>query len=456
MGNVVTCPLLRMPETLKQPEMSSSSSLKGEWVSEPPRRDTGHVLPDWYQQIQADSWHSFLETPEPTRKDQDWRFADLKKIRFERITPVGSSIEQGAIVKRFRSNRVESSIGHCLFVNGEVVDSDFSKLPEGVICLEINEALATHSDLVKEHFMQDPVRLGSEKFATLHGSATLNGIFIHVPKNIVIDGPIEIHHFNGGEATGNFPHTLIVAEANSFVSVIENFETISEDDSPITIGMVDLDARDGGKIQYASLQNNGPKAKHMQINASRIGRDSQVKNCFVNLGSAWVRNEAVSRMIDTGADSQMFSANLANSKEEYDQRTLQLHEAQHTTSDLLYKNALYDQSRTIFSGLIQVGENAHHTDSYQTCRNMLGSDEAEANAMPGLEIDADQVKCSHGSTSGQISDEEIFYLKARGIPAERARRMISFGFLNEVIQRLAGDGVKEFIGEKVEAKFRAI
>ena len=152
----------------------------------------------------------------------------------------------------------------------------------------------------------------------------------------------------------------------------------------------------------------------------------------------------------------MFSANLANSKEEYDQRTLQLHEAQYTTSDLLYKNSLYDQARTIFSGLIQVGENAHHTDSYQTCRNMLGSDEAEANAMPGLEIDADQVKCSHGSTSGQISDEEIFYLKARGIPAERARRMISFGFLNEVIQRLAGDGVKEFIGERVEAKFRAI
>ncbi|NNE91196.1 MAG: Fe-S cluster assembly protein SufD [Verrucomicrobiales bacterium] len=431
-------------------------SAHGEWVSEPLRRDVGAELPDWYQQIQADSWHNFLETPEPVRKDENWRFADLKKIRFERINPVGSLNEQGSFVERFRSNRVDSAIGHCLFANGHLIESDFSQLPDDVIACEINEALANHSELVKEHFMQDPARLGSQKFAALHGASTLCGVFIHVPKNVVIDGVIEIHHVNSGENTGIFPHTLIVAEANSKVSVFENFETAGKGDSPITVGMVDLDARDGGKIQYASFQNNGPNARHMQINASRVGRDSAVKNCFVNLGSMWVRNEAVSRMMEPGADSQMFSANLANGTEEYDQRTLQLHEAQHTTSDLLYKNALYDDARTIFSGLIQVGKGAHHTDSYQTCRNMLGSDTAEANAMPGLEIDADQVKCSHGSTSGPISEEEIFYLMARGIPAERARRMISLGFLNEVIQRLEGDDVKEFIFGKVEAKFRAI
>ena len=144
-------------------------------------------------------------------------------------------------------------------------------------------------------------------------------------------------------------------------------------------------------------------------------------------------------MVETGADCRVVAANLSNGVQECDQRTLQSHEAEHTTSDLFFKNALYDRSRAIFSGLIEVHPGAHHTDSYQTCRNLLGSDEAEANAMPGLEIDADQVKCSHGSTSGAISDEEIFYLRARGIPADDARKIISLGFLNESIAKLDGD-----------------
>ena len=166
-----------------------------------------------------------------------------------------------------------------------------------------------------------------------------------------------------------------------------------------------------------------------------------------------MRNESISRMTDLGADCQIYGANLANDTQEYDQRTLQSHEAQHTTSNLFFKNALYHRSRTIFSGLIHVKPGAHHTDSFQTCRNLMGSDEAEANSMPGLEIDADQVKCSHGSTSGTISDEEIFYLRARGIPAEDARKMISLGFLNEAIDKLDGDSVKEMLFARVERKF---
>ena len=194
----------------------------------------------------------------------------------------------------------------------------------------------------------------------------------------------------------------------------------------------------------------------MQINSSRVGRDAKITSAFVNLGAEWIRQESTARMMEQGSDCQIFSANLANGVQEYDQRTLQSHEAQHTTSDLLFKNALYDQSRTVFAGLIEVKPGSHHTDSYQTCRNLLGSNEAEANAMPGLEIDADQVKCSHGSTSGQISDEEIFYLHARGIDAEAARQMISLGFLNESISRLKGEAVQTYLFERFERKFRSL
>ena len=163
-----------MSTTLTKPEMSLPN---GEWISEPPRREVGVQLPDWYLQIQADCWHNFLETPVPVRKDEAWRFADLKKSRIERINRVDSTSDPSSIVERFRSNRVDSAIGHCLFANGLLVDSDLSRLPEGVVACEINEALAKHGELVKEHFMQDPVRLGAEKFAALHGSATLCGVF---------------------------------------------------------------------------------------------------------------------------------------------------------------------------------------------------------------------------------------------------------------------------------------
>jgi len=136
-----------------------------------------------------------------------------------------------------------------------------------------------------------------------------------------------------------------------------------------------------------------------------------------------------------------------------DMRTLQNHIAPRTYSDLLYKNALYDKSRTIFSGLINVAEGAHYTDAYQKCRNLLNSDNAEAVSMPGLEINADQVKCSHGATSAPISEDELFYLKARGIPDTDSRHLITVGFLEDVIAKLGQESLVEYLDRRIEAKF---
>ena len=137
-------------------------------------------------------------------------------------------------------------------------------------------------------------------------------------------------------------------------------------------------------------------------------------------------------------------------------RTLQLHEKAHTTSNLLYKNALYDEVRTIFAGLIMVEEGAQHTDAYQTCRNLLMSDQCEANSMPGLEINADQVKCSHGSTAGPITDDELFYLRARGIPESAARQLMTFGFVKEAVDGIGDDELEKVVLEKIDRRFRRI
>ena len=443
---------------LTSPEETTSRPA-ADWCEAPPVTDADAKLPEWYRSLRAEAWERFRGTPAPARTNQAWRFADLKHVRFEGYAPALPLAESvvADLVARAVGERPADYAAHFVFANSRLIHAETPGLPEAALCLPVGETLLTQPERIRGHFLQHEDFLGGEKFASLHAASTLSGLFVCLPKGCVVTHPVIVHHFVGGDGAVIFPHTLVVAEDQSSVSVFDLFESITPGEETLIVAMADLHADHGGRIQYAALQDLGDTgAKHVQLQHTRAGRDASVKVGFVNLGSGWIRNESVNRMVESGADCQIFAANLANGVQEYDQRTLQSHEAQHTTSDLLFKNALYDRSRTIFSGLIQVQPGAHHTDSYQTCRNLLGSDEAEANSMPGLEIDADQVKCSHGSTSGTISDEEIFYLRARGIPSEDARKMISLGFLHEAIEKLDGEALQDFLFARVEKKFAAI
>ncbi|MEM7697044.1 MAG: SufD family Fe-S cluster assembly protein [Verrucomicrobiota bacterium] len=427
------------------------------WFMSPPVADGDVALPAWYTELRAQAWEEFTSLPDPVRKDEDWRFADLKKVRFADFRLAEPVENHEALVARSAASYQKDYAARFVFANNRLIDSDTSALPDGLICLPIEEAIVEHGDLVRKYLFEEAKTLGNEKFRALHRSASLSGLFVYAKSGVQMDKPIEVFHYAGGDQSAIFPHLLAISEGQSSVVIEESYESINPGESTLSIGMTHLHADEASQIQYATLQDlddNGPKL--VQLNSNRAGRDSQVKAAFVNLGAAWVRQESINRMLETGSDTRILGANLVNGIQEYDQRTLQVHEAQHTTSDLLFKNALYDEARAIFGGLIQVLPGSHHTDSYQTCRNLLGSDQAEANAMPGLEIDADQVKCSHGSTSGQISDEEIFYLRARGIPAEQARKMISIGFLNEAISKLNDPGVKEHLIARVEKKFASL
>ncbi len=433
---------------------ATQALLEESWIDSAPITSTRTDFPQWYLDRQQEAWNRYQLTPTPSRKEETWRFSDLKKVRFAGLQASQPHDDEEAVLTRAQNRAIEGTGARFIFANNELIGTEVTNLPEGAIVMEINEAIVKHGDLIREHLDHQSESLGGDKFAALHASGTLSGVFVYLPKNCVCEAPIQLHQYLGGDASLSFPHNLIVAEANSKVSVLESLHSITEGESVLAIGAVDIIARDGAQVQYACLQNlSDAGAKHVVQNHSYAGRDAKIKTAFINLGAAWIRNESINRMREEGSDIQIFGAALANGMQEYDQRTLQVHEAQHTTSDLLFKNALYEKSRTIFSGLIQVKPGAHHTDSFQTCRNLLGCDTAEANSMPGLEIEADQVKCSHGSTSGQIDDEEIFYLQARGIPADQARKMISLGFMNEAISRLEGEGVRTFLLDEVEKKF---
>lgn len=424
------------------------------WAEAPLLREDESGIPEWYQSFRDQNWKEFCGLSAPGKRDEAWRFSNLKLSKFDGLHLASVLDDDVVQVAKERSQGSENSSARVVFVNNELVAQETDALPEGVICLPMNEAIVQHSDKVREFFMQEEARLGGKKFAALHGSGNLSGVFIFVPEGVKVEHTVEVFHWLGG-GNGNviLPHTLIVTGEGAEVSVVDHYGSLDDAPSGLSLGMSDIITGENSRVNYVGIQRLNTGSSQVQIGSTKVGAGAAVKTALVNLGAAWVRNESISRMTGAGARSDMLSLNLATGADEVDQRTLQLHEVENTESDLFYKNALYDQSRTIFDGLILVEPGAHHTDAFQTCRNLLNSDEAEANSMPGLEIDADQVRCSHGSTSGAIDPEQLFYCSARGIPEEAARKLISFGFLHDVIERLEGDEMKELVNRELEAAF---
>ncbi len=412
---------------------------------------TPAAFPAWFAERQRAAWQRFLETPQPKRGDEPWRFSSVKQLDFAAFARPEVSAASDLVD---RSVALESPVAKFVFANDALLHSE-SNLPEGVVCLPLADALVSHGDLVREHFMKQETRLGSSKWTALHEAHLTNGLFVHVPKNVEVAGTIEVFHWVAGENAAIFPHTLIVTGANAKVRVVDYFQ--STDASPgLVIAVNDLIAGPGSKLDYLAIQALNEKSKIVQVNETGAGKDASTIGFILNTGASWARNESLCRLEGEGARSDMLSVSVPARDQEYDQRTFQHHVSAGAYSDLLYKNSLYDKARTIFSGLIFVDEGAHRTDAYQTCRNLLMSGDAEANSMPGLEINADDVKCSHGSTSCPISDEEIFYLRARGIDPARARQLIARGFSVEVIERLNDEAVEEMVLRFLDDKFAHI
>ena len=431
--------------------MSTVTEMPSSVLDSPP--ETAADLPAWFSERQRGAWQRFFETPAPKRGDETWRFSNLKQLDFSGFRSGPVPEDTGTMLER--STGLAKPAARFVFVNDTLIEIE-SSLPESVICLPLTEALLLHPDLVERHFMKRETRLGSAKWAALHEARLTNGMFVHVPEHVEVDGTIEVHHWLAGEGAAIFPHTLIVTEARSKVRVMEFFRSAEEAGAGLAIAVNDLNAGAGSKLDYVAIQQLNEESRIVQINDTGVAREASTTGFILNTGAAWARNESLSRLEGEGARSDMLSVSVPARAQEYDQRTFQHHVSPGATSDLLYKNSLYDKARTIFSGLIFVDEGAHRTDAYQTCRNLFMSDEAEANSMPGLEINADDVKCSHGSTSAQISEEEIFYLRARGIDPGRARQLIARGFSVEVIERLGDEAVEEFVLKCLDDKFAHI
>lgn len=414
-------------------------------------------VPPWFRQKREHGWRDFSAIPYPTRKDQAWRFSNVDALDL-------SSYQRGnAPTDDERAEILEQSLalagksGRLIFGNDHLLERD--AVPEvlrkaGVIVQPLERALFEHDELVRKHFMTQPAALGSAKFAALHRAHIRAGTFVYVPPRVEIDLPIEIFHWLADENAAVFPHLLLVADEMSKVAVVEHFRSLDKNARGLACGVNDLIVGRGANVKYICTQRWNESVTALQINATTVERDASAMSLNLHLGGAYSRFESLSRLIGEGARSDLLAVAVAHRNQEFDARTLQDHACPHTTSDLLYKNALTDRARTTFGGLIRVERHAHFTDAYQKVRNLLLSDDAEANSMPGLEILADNVKCSHGATSGQVDDEEMFYLLSRGIPPLVARHLVVAGFLNEVIARLGDRAIEDYLRDLVADKFR--
>jgi Fe-S cluster assembly protein SufD len=412
--------------------------------------------PDWWLAGRQAARARFEALPMPKRKDEDWRFAGVQGLDLTPYQPavgVGNT-ERGRILEA--SVAAFGTAGHAVFGNDQLLsftaaNNELAK--QGVIFEPIAEALVRHPELLQKHFMAQPVALGSEKFAALHRAHCNNGILLYVPRNVKVSLPLAAWHWMSGANSEVFPHTLIIAEADSEVSFVDFYRS-SEEQPGLAVSVTDLLVGDGAKVNYLCCQSWSEKALSFQLCSTLAGRDAYAKSLNFNLGGKFSRIESHSRLAGSGARSEMLGLSVCHDQQEFDQRTLQDHLAPNTWSDLLYKNTLNHRSKAIFEGLIKVGVGAEQTDAYQTNRNLLLSGEAEADSMPGLEILHDDVKCSHGATTGQISSEELFYMLQRGIPRHKANYLISVGFTEEVLERFGNGAINGQLRGMIAEKFR--
>ncbi len=396
--------------------------------------------PAWWLERKRSAYARFEALALPTRNDESWRFSTISGIRLEGYE-AGARATETPATGAFDL----ASAATLTFLNGRLVAR--TALPaelasRGVVVSTISEALTAHPALLREHFMAQPQKLGSAKFAALHEALVCDGAFIHVPKGVEVDLPIVVVHSAAGAETAVFPHTLVVADERSKVTVVDYFVSRGGG-RHFACGANDLYAGHGAKITYAAAQCWSPETLSLQFNSTVVRRDSRVQSLNLHLGGKQARHESLSQLQAPGGFSEMLAVTIAKASNEYDQRTLQIHQAPNTKSDLLYKNALLDSSRTIFSGLIIVDPDAQKTDAYQSNRNLMLSDDAESNSLPGLEIQANDVRCTHGATSARIDAEQEFYLRARGIPPKAANQLLIFGFFEEVLSRLESQPLQE-------------
>jgi Fe-S cluster assembly protein SufD len=420
--------------------------------------------PTWLMERRIHAWEVYEQTPMPTTKLEEWRYTDLKKkldldaLAWPEVTECADDFGACPEGLQVAMKADRAAAGHVWEIDGIVfhIDLDETLHHKGVVLTSLRRAIDSHPELLQEYLATEAVPPESGKFEALNASLWTDGILLHVPAGVRLELPIRVTRWVSQPGVAIFTRTLVVAEPGSQVSLVD--EILSEDFETQTLvsDTVEVLAKDSAQVQYVSLQRLGHGAFYQASQRTLAQRDSRLDTLNVSMGASTSRVDLNARLLGPGANSDMLGLYFGDDSQHFDHNTSQDHIAPNTSSDLLYKGALDDGSRSVFRGIIKVHPTAQKTDAYQTNRNLLLSGEARADSLPNLEIEADDVRCSHGATVGQLDAESRFYLMSRGLTREQAERLVVLGFLGEVLSRLPLGGVVEKVTNVIEAKLRQV
>lgn len=413
------------------------------------RRSAG--LPEWLRQRRLAAWEVYERTPLPTTQVEEWRYTDVSLLKLDEVELEEAGGEAGGADAE-RLGLTGAAAGRALQVGARLVQVEVAEelQARGVIVMDLAEAAATHPELVEPYLGTRAVPPELGKFAALNGALWSGGVFVYVPRGVRIEEPIRVGRWMERPGVAVLPRTLLVADEGSQVAVVETFASPDFDAPALSCGVVEVYARTGSSVQYVAFQRWGHGVRHVSTQRTIAERDANLDTLVVNLGASVARVDLAARLEGPGARSDMLGLYFASGDQHFDHNTRQDHVVPHAHSDLLYKGALYDRAHTVFRGLIKVHPKAQRTDAYQTNRNLLLSPEARAESLPNLEIEADDVRCSHGATVGHLDEEELFYLMSRGMPRRIAERLVIFGFFGEVLERLPLPGLVEELRAAIE------
>ena len=384
------------------------------------------------------AWQTFDKLPLPTKRDVQWQRFDMRALKLDQIAVPA---DKPSITERLTT-----------------LPAALSK--KGVLFCDMRTALAKHGDVLKDYLGKSISVDELSKFHALHAALWTAGAFLYIPRDVRLDSPLEVIYEFSGQHTAGFPRTLVVVEPGAEATLVQKFiggpAVGSNGAASIHASGTEVFVKEGGHLHYISEQNFSPNVYDFTLKRAHVARDAEIDWVLGMFGASFQRYDVECIMEGEGGTSFMYGVGVLDHNQQFGQFTKQHHKTGNTTSDLLFKNVLRDQAVSNYAGVIKVEKNANGTNAYQANRNLVLSKEVRCDTRPILEIESNQLRCTHGETVGQLEEQQLFYLRSRGLTTELARDVLIEAFLEPVLARIQVEAVqKEFaklIHDKVVRK----
>ena len=401
------------------------------------------------------AWQEWQRIPFPSNKDEEWRRTSLKDLGLSQYKQFGKGNgEFSNAPAHLRTSLVEKTHGGQVLISGDSVETHLSHdlKKRGIIFTDFKTAMIENPGLI-ERLLGKIIKPSEYKFGALTAAIAENGVVLYIPKNVKVEEPFQSITWAPGVGSLHTSHVIIYLEEGAEATIVH------ETSSPAQIalqslhtGLFEVYVGPSAKLNFVELQSLGDKMWNINHETVKVDRDGEVDWIFGSLGSKLTKNFSNLDLVGQGATGKMSGFYFANHHQHLDHDTQQNHMAPNTTSDLLFKGALLGESRSVWQGMIYVDPSASKTDGYQANRNLVLSEKARADSIPGLEILTDDVRCTHGATVGKIDKDLTFYLQSRGIPAKEAEKLIVEGFFDPIMQRIPFEGVRRRFQQAIEEK----